>query len=257
MLKGGIVLTHSAVNHNNKKRKRSPLLGALIIIIMLLLVLLTLALFTSFDEVTHASEGGRVDIVLKEENWNPQNAKKIVPGKVLDKDPKIMNNDRTDVYVFLEVIVPYDNLDIESEAAADKGSKVTGDTSAVPLYKFVDANGTYDTTYTSTQKINTAGWMLMSDYPKQNTGNKTYTYLYAHVRQDAENTKLSPLMPGLTTSNPLFNQIKLVNFNETRFDENRDYIVRVKAYGIQANYLSDNNQTVDDPAQVWGLINNS
>ena len=45
--------------------------------------------------------------------------------------------------------------------------------------------------------------------------------------------------------------------NETRFDENRDYSVRVKAYGIQANYLSDNNQTVDDPAQVWGLINNS
>ena len=84
------MLTHSAVNHNNKKRKRSPLLVALIIIIMLLLVLLTLAFFTSFDEVTNAFEGGRVDIVLKEENWNPQNAKKIVPGKVLDKDPKIM-----------------------------------------------------------------------------------------------------------------------------------------------------------------------
>ncbi len=236
------------------KRKRSPILAAVIVIILLLLVILTLAFLTSFDEVTNVFEGGHVDIVLTEEHWKPEEAKNIVPGKVLDKDPRIMNDDVTDTYVFLEVTVPYDDLEIESEADADKGARLSADTTAVPLYKFIDENGNYDQTYTSAQKINTAGWMLMSGYPVQDTEKKTYRYLYAHVRID-EPEKMSPLMPGVTTRKPLFNQIKLVNFNEKEFDRSRNYSVKVKAYGIQANYLKENNQTTDDPAEVWSILN--
>ena len=89
--------------------------------------------------------------------------------------------------------------------------------------------------------------------PEQNTTDKTYTYLYAHVREDQTN-KLSPLGGGVTTGKALFNKIKLVNFNESYYST-RDYSVRVKAYGIQANFLMPDNQTTDDPQQVWNILN--
>ena len=245
-------MTADAEKIKKKKKKRSPAMVAAIVLVVLLIVLmLTLAFLTSFDEVTNVFDSGRVDIILTEENWKPEKAHNIVPETVLDKDPKITNNEHNAVYVFLEVKVPYDNMVIEGNTDADKGSVVANGTNPVPMYKFIDENDHMDSTLTTAQNIN-SGWMLLGT-PEQNTTDKTYTYLYAHVREDQTN-KLSPLGGGVTTGKALFNRIKLVNFNESYYST-RDYSVRVKAYGIQANFLMPDNQTTDDPQQVWNILN--
>ena len=39
---------------------------------------------------------------------------------------------------------------------------------------------------------------------------------------------------------------------ETLFpDPNRNYSIRVEAYGIQSNFLKENNTTTYDPEDVW------
>ena len=93
------------------KYKRSPALNASIILVFLSIVLLiTLAMFVSFDEVTNRFEAGKVDIVLTEPHWDPKNGEETVPNTFIDKDPTIFNKEDTvNTYVFLEVIVPYED----------------------------------------------------------------------------------------------------------------------------------------------------
>ena len=129
------------------KYKRSPALNASIILVFLSIVLLiTLAMFVSFDEVTNRFEAGKVDIVLTEPHWDPKNGEETVPNTFIDKDPTIFNKEDTvNTYVFLEVIVPYDddpNLIIEKAYQDDKiyaGKPAYTNTKGekIPLYKFV------------------------------------------------------------------------------------------------------------------------
>lgn len=259
-------------NSKNGNKKRSPTLAAAIILGVLLVVfMVTLAFFTSFDEVTNVFGGGKLDIILTEPNWKPNEAKNIVPDKVLDKDPYITNNDNTAAYVFLEVTMPCAQIEVEENSGANKGSTIAGTGSTgvnVPLYKFgkLNDNGTpddktddtydFDTHYTTTTQSVNPGWVLVSgtgitENPVIDETNHVIKYVYAHVRTD-DTSKLCPLDKGVRTQYPLFNKIQLVNFDETNTTVT-NYSVHVKAYGIQANFLSADN--TNDPATVWNILN--
>ena len=138
----------SEKTENQKKRyKRSPALSASIILVFLSIVLLiTLAMFTSFDEVTNRLEAGKVDIVLEEHHWKPSNGSEIVPNTFVEKDPSIRNKEETvNTYVFLEVIVPYEdregivieNAYQDNQENAGKVAHTIEANEKVPLYKFV------------------------------------------------------------------------------------------------------------------------
>ncbi len=287
----------SEKTENQKKRyKRSPALSASIILVFLSIVLLiTLAMFTSFDEVTNRLEAGKVDIVLEEHHWKPSNGSEIVPNTFVEKDPSIRNKEETvNTYVFLEVIVPYEdregivieNAYQDDSANAGKVAHTIGADKKVPLYKFVatgepitensyknytedgSLTGFYDNNYTSAQKVNNSRWLLLEHYPITNESNKTFTYVYAYV-QENNNQQLEPLLAGSQTNIPLFNEIYLLNFREreeikgtngtvtqTPFPEPaRDYSIKINAYGIQANFLRENNETTTNPQAVWKMLN--
>lgn len=272
------------------KYKRSPALNASIILVFLSIVLLiTLAMFVSFDEVTNRFEAGKVDIVLTEPHWDPKNGEETVPNTFIDKDPTIFNKEDTvNTYVFLEVIVPYDddpNLIIEKAYQDDKiyaGKPAYTNTKGekIPLYKFVATGEAYykdnldnvnnltgytgDYLYNKTQNINTASWKLINGYPQSNATNKTWTYVYAYVQAN-NNEKLEQLPPKTTVQIPLFNKIYVQNFRERKADSTnhvtafpdpaRDYSIHINAYGIQANFLKPDNQTTDIPVEVWAMLN--
>ena len=59
-----------------KQRRRSPgFIAGLVLLFVAIVILLTLAMFTSFDEVTNVFEAGKVDIVLTETEWKPEDVK--------------------------------------------------------------------------------------------------------------------------------------------------------------------------------------
>lgn len=281
-------LSMSEKDDSNKKYKRSPALNASIILVFLSIVLLiTLAMFVSFDEVTNRFEAGKVDIVLEEPHWDPKDGEETVPNTFIDKDPTIRNKEETvNTYVFLEVIVPYEddpNAIIETayqDNATDAGKQVHKNDSGakIPYYKFIATDKTVNEDemevsklsyyynendyYSDKQNIN-KGWLLLNNYPKENTTNKTFTYVYARVFAE-DNTALAPLLPNQLAEYPLFNKIYLLNFRErektdkvsTAFpDPARDYSIKINAYGIQANFLKPNNETTTNPHAVWQMLN--
>ena len=95
---------------NKKKRRRSPaFVAGLVILFLGIVVLISLAMFVSFDEVTNVFEAGKVDIVLTEPDWKPQDGENIVPNEFVKKDPTVINKEETvNTYVFLKVTVPYE-----------------------------------------------------------------------------------------------------------------------------------------------------
>ena len=299
----------------SKKGKRSPaLVAGLILLFLLIVIIITLAMFASFDEVTNVFEAGKVDIVLVEDKWDPNDGDKTVPNTIIDKNPAITNKEETvNTFVFLKVYVPYEDdphliIEKAEQDEPDQGGKVLFDAKGskpdpvVPIYKFVATEEKYypkdndpdpkkavkGVTYDGTlfgngcdaQKVN-PGWKLLNDYPKIDKSLKAYEYVYAHVNE--EGTELLPLTAGTTTEYPLFNKIYVQNFRErdlykkdeygnyqmsksdndetlekvptgaeTLFpDPNRNYSIRVEAYGIQSNFLKENNTTTYDPEEVW------
>ncbi|MEE3403887.1 MAG: hypothetical protein VZR73_07370, partial [Acutalibacteraceae bacterium] len=135
-----------------KQRRRSPgFIAGLVLLFVAIVILLTLAMFTSFDEVTNVFEAGKVDIVLTETEWKPQDGDNTVPNTFIDKNPNIINKEETvNTYVFLKVTIPYDddqNLKIEAayqddDTANRNSGNVVYPTSGlnsdkVPIYKFV------------------------------------------------------------------------------------------------------------------------
>ena len=267
-----------------KKRKRSPAqVAGLLLLGVTIVLMITLAMFTSFDEVTNVFTAKPLDIILTETKWKPEKAKNLVPEQELDKNPRIYNNEETDAFVFLEVTVPYlpkdavieknspDNQKgLPSRTVADYNNNIDN---IVPLYKFgiqkagrgteetIDDVYEYDTTYGSSdsahaydQKIN-SGWALV-ETPTVNTTSKTITYVYAHVYSTGGKAgKLYPLMHGYPTEYPLFDRIRVVNFRENAsIDDTKNYNISIKAYGIQTGYLGPNNTSIDGPAQVWAVV---
>ena len=257
---------------DKNKKKRSPAMTAAIVLTFLLIVLMiTLALFTSLDEVTNVFDAGKVDIVLTESEWKPEDAQNTVPEAVIPKNPKIVNKENVSVDVFLKVTIPYDYMEIENNSGS-KGSVLQSvdDTVPVPvpLYKFIVTNDDideYDQTLGITQKIG-KGWTLLAatdgtifDNPKLDTEKKMITYIYAHTLESSP-TSLAPLLPydednlnKCTTQYALFDKIKVMNFDES-FDRNRDCNIYIDAYGIQSNFLKPNNETTSDPWEVWKII---
>ena len=286
---------NAETNINNmakkKKKKRSPgLIAGMILVVLIIILLITLAMFMSYDEVTNVFLAGKLDIVLVEENWDklpPDEKENIVPNAELDKDPKIINRE-VDADVFLEVTVPYVTLKIDDndlkkgELLKGGGNNWTTDTDGskyvdVPLYKFMVNTGTaenpvyeYNTNYSSPeQRVNSSCWHFMPEvengttctYTEKDTTNKTYIYRYAYV----DNTgNMQPMIQGTSTPT-LFDKIKLVNFRENdegenpefTFERNRNYSIKVEAYGIQSYFLAENNTTKTDPDEVWAILQNT
>lgn len=245
-----------------KKRQRSPALTAGIVLLFIgIIAMLSLAMFASYDNVTNVFNAITLDIVLIEPDWNPDDGQNVVPNEEIPKNPKIVNNDAADAYVFLRVTVPYDDMTIDDNNS-EKGKKVFE--GELPYYKFVitDENNEklYSTSFDNVQLYN-KGWLPITGYPKVDTTNKTYTYLYAHVGDD---DKLIPLISGATTATALFDEIYVMNFREIDADPehgitefpnyNRDVSIKVEAFGIQTGYLPVEAGKEDDPDAIWAVF---
>ena len=241
---------------NRKKNRRSIAVACAAAV--LIVVGSTVAFFSSRDETTNRFAGSRLDIILTETNWNPNEAVNVVPGDELPKNPRVTNNERTPGYIFMRVTVPCGNVTM-----LDKPDGTSLETSAVnvPLYKFMvsksDAPLVFeaDTTFTPAQKVRSQ-WKLVSGYPKYIEQDKVLTYVYAY---STDQTSLTPLLEDQTTE-PLFDKLWVWNFNQNSLNQSggnqgyvsgRNYNVLVEAFGIQAVLPGLEANRISD---IWALL---
>ena len=87
--------------------KKKTIIAA-IVLLLVLLIGGAIAYFTDKTEtITNTFTVGNVDITLTEPNWVADNAKNIVPGAVVAKDPTVtVASTSADAWVFVKVEVP-------------------------------------------------------------------------------------------------------------------------------------------------------
>ena len=186
------------------------------------------AYFTDTHTLVNSFTIGQIKQQLDEPNFNPDNAKNIVPNQTIAKDPTVTNTGANDQYVFMSVEVPYD-LDIP--LLNDYGY-IVNTTDPVELF-------TYNTN---------DGWVLFNTVDNADTETITRYYYWG---ADGQLATLSPQ----ESTNPLFDSVKFVNTAEGywQYDDmgliNEESIV-VKSYGIQDSYLNG----FSEPKAVFDLI---
>lgn len=87
--------------------KKKILTAALAVCMLATLVIgMSLAYFTDTDSKENTFTTGSVGLTLTEDKWDKADDNKLMPGKVLDKDPTIkMDQDSEDAWLFLSIDV--------------------------------------------------------------------------------------------------------------------------------------------------------
>lgn len=208
---------------------RKKLILTAVILTLILIIGGILAYFTDVDTKTNSFKMGNVSIKVVEEKWEGTETNPvvdIVPNQIVNKDPKIENTGSTEVYAFIKVEVPYANVVVGDDAAAD-----------TELF-------TYD--------LND-GWVEVGPSTKDDQA-KTVTHVYAYV--DSTNTsELKALEPTEKTTSAVFDTVKLVDIKETDDGnstiQGADLEIEVSGYGIQTTDLGTDSKA---PADIWQLV---
>ena len=182
------------------------------------------AYFTDGDTATNTFTVGKISLDLQEPNWDEDKAKDITPNQTIKKDPQILNDGINDEFVFLEVIVPYENVVVANE---DGKRKPAADTE---LYYYTVNNG----------------WAEIATI--KDAATKTVTHLYVYGTAD----KCMALKKDVTTPT-LFDTVTFVNLVEDQGLEEATLDIVINAYGIQTANV--NGGTVD-PDMIWDVIEN-
>lgn len=180
------------------------------------------AYFTDGDTATNTFTVGKISLDLQEPNWDEDKATDTTPNQTIQKDPQILNDGINDEFVFLEVIVPYENVVVANE---DGSKKAAADTE---LYSYT---------------VN-SGWVEIG--ASKDTANKTVTHLYAYGTSD----KCAALKAGEKTGS-LFSTVTFANIVEDQNLEETTLNIIINAYGIQT---TDVNGGSSNPDVLWSVI---
>ena len=205
---------------------RKKLIITAVILTLILIIGGILAYFTDVETKVNKFTMGNVSILVEEPSWEggDEGVKDIVPNQEIPKDPQITNTGSTDIYAFIKVVVPYENVVVgEATAAAD-----------TELFKYT---------------VN-SGWTEVGKSKKDEQA-KTITHIYAYVNDTNELKALAK-----TEKTPaVFNTVKLVDVKETGSEnstiQNSQLQVVVSGYGIQTTDLGTDSKA---PAVIWPLV---
>lgn len=70
----------------------------------------TLAFLKDTDSKKNVVEIGNIKLELTETAWHPETEKTAVPGQIFAKNPILTNSGKNDEYVFLEVLIPMEDV---------------------------------------------------------------------------------------------------------------------------------------------------
>lgn len=195
------------------------------------------AYFTDGDTATNTFLVGKVSLNLTEPNWSadPQD---ITPNQEFAKDPVITNDGVNDEFVFLEVVMPYKNIET---AELDGTRNAATDTE---LFSILKSDGTVG--------IND-GWVKVGT-PRKDESKGTITHVYAYA-SDGNMTALTANSKTVA----LFDKVRFCNAVEDQGLEGTSRDIVINAYGIQTTNINDtaggsNTDGKTAPADVWAVV---
>ena len=183
------------------------------------------AYFTDADTQTNTFTVGKISLDLQEPGWDAANAVNVTPNQVISKDPQIKNDGINTEFVFMEVTVPYANV----ETAADNGVRIPAADTELFYYT-----------------VN-SGWTEIG--MEKDTESMTVTHRYVYGTE----TSCTELAAGTVTPS-LFDTVTVANVIEDQNLEETTQNILVHAYGIQSEHIGADDKTAPD--EVWSVIAN-
>ena len=208
------------------------------ILVVAVSVSIVLAYFTDKVYIGTTFTFGNVEIIPDEPDYPPDDPPDT-PNEETPKNPLIANNGSEVCIVFMEVKVPVAKFTIVNE----DGTKGNEETTEVFWLK--TKNGA-DNTNTFHDTANGGDWVLLAHTPSSAEGEYT-TWLFGYrialggTDERVENV-LNPSeeeLAKLEKTEPLFDKVQIKNYLEGTL--NGTYSIIVNSYGIQADYLTDEN----------------
>jgi len=246
---------------------RKKLIITAIILTLVLAIGGILAYFTDVQTKSNKFTMGNVDIQVDEGGFTDQTD--VKPGMEFVKSPKVINKGTTEVYAFIEVTIPFDTVNVETDAA----NAVAQERELFDLLKITDA-----TAGTTAKGIN-SGWKSVNFagstetaansgiYVKRTNESETVTtrgkntYVFAYVGDGTTLKALKGINEGEATdrqTNTLFDKIKFIDVKETNPKnstiQGQEFEVTVSGYGIQTTELGLTGEAATNPDAVWPLV---
>lgn len=206
----------------NLNKKIFYIVCAMVFTFGLLLSALTLAFFSSRDEVTNKTSASDVEIALLEPEWYDHgmtDAKTLEPGMVVDKNPQVLNKSENAVYVRMRVRL----IDSNGNVIPSNDEKYEKIMSAICFEQNDDRINSVQLVKTATDDI------LVSQNPCfQFIGNDDWFYYY-------KDDKFTALDAGAKTPE-LFSCLKIpVRKTEYARTFDSNFSIEVEAQAISAS----------------------
>lgn len=228
--------TKTRQKRSKLRRKKDNLLIAAFVLLGLITLLTSLAFFNSFDLVTNSFRSADLDILLLESNYDlmpPEERSQLIPNKQLPKDPRILNVEQTDAYVFLKVTVPVGRItDVQEDGT--RTVKQAQELFRIKTEENQDVTNR-ETTFNTAPKApdDREFWVELPSLEEgTDLSGKTRTYVFGYsvyLRQD-ESTET------------LFDYVQLKNLIQYEASPDQPLHIEVKAFGIQTDHLNESLQ---------------
>ena len=202
-----------------------------------------LAFFVDTDTATNAFKIGEdLDIEVVEPQWNPENAKDLVPTQSVAKNPMLVNATSYKAYMWADVVCPWalvkcaDEYGAVEDAAQARGLfELTGLSDKwASQYKQGDEGVTQDPTTGLYGVVDeTAGTITFRFLLNDPVAGKTDSSPEHNENAVADATKVKG-----TATDPIFTAAKLVNLVKGQSQAGIKNIV-VNGYGVQAEGFDD------------------
>lgn len=218
---------NKAIDRKKLNKKIFYISCASVFALGLLVSVLTLAYFSSKDDVTNKISANDVKIELLEPEWydhGKADAQKLEPGMIIDKDPQVLNKSESAVYVRMRFVIKIGNTEITPDD--ERYSRL------MSAINFTDSDGSYKPFVEfDNEKIseNTNPEFAMAD--------DGWYYYY-------KDGKLTALDPGKTTSE-LFSFLKIPTLKSEYngyFDSS--FSISVEAQAISAEIKAENENDI-------------
>ena len=225
---------------NVKRNKNKVIVGGTAALLALVAVS---AYFVSQDQATnHFTALGDVQIDLQEPSWDPATTTDVTPNEEFAKDPQVKNVEDSTAFVFVEIGVP--------KADVVTSNSATGAKSASAVTQLFQINKTAQSdaadVWTGVDTYNDGAWKLIGT---DTTDGAMNYYLYAY----ATGASMTELAAGATTPK-VFESVTFANLVEGEIATDTSFDISVKAFGIQAEDIKNNDTDEVTPEGVWSVL---
>lgn len=246
---------------------RKKLIITSIILALVLLIGGILAYFTDVQTKSNKFTMGNVEIEVDEGGFTDQSD--VKPGMEFVKSPMVINKGTTPVYAFVEVTIPFDTVNVETDAA----DAAAQERELFELLKITDATegttakginaGWKSVNFTGSTETSTGSGIYVKRTPESETVTTrgTNTYVFAYVGTGTTLKALEGKAEGATSgeaTGTLFDKIRFIDVREDDPEnstiQGRTFEVKVSGYGIQTTELGLEGAAATNPDTVWPLV---